>query len=64
MRENIKVVSVLLGHSTTAMTLETYTTVLESLKEKANRWIDELYTNSSSANISVKNSVKILKLVK
>lgn len=62
--ENVKVVSVLLGHSSTAITLETYTTVLESLKEKAKSRIDELYTNLPNANLSVNPSVNFLKLVK
>jgi integrase len=43
--ENPKTVQKLLGHSDISTTLDTYTHVLENIKEKAAAKIDDLYTN-------------------
>lgn len=63
--EDPKVVQKLLGHSTVFITLETYTHVLESLKEKAISKIDQLYTQLDSPSEAVgQNLDNCLKLVK
>ncbi|MEG2286000.1 MAG: site-specific integrase [Eubacterium sp.] len=51
--EDPKVVQKLLGHSTVFMTLETYTHVLESLKQKTATKIDSLYTTGESDFCSI-----------
>jgi len=56
--ENPKTVQELLGHSNISITLDTYTHVLDEMKEKAVSKLNELYDEGTFSDLVILNSVK------